>query len=161
MIASSASPSTSRAPRTRHKVSSVTKSNAQQYGMILGDDVFKRVAADHPDVETESVLVDAMSAKFLLHPEDLSVVVASNLSADILSDLGSALAGSLGLAAGAHQSPHRRPEQLRRRPDDVPPSVPIRSDVVPTDRDSRSTAARPCRAPRSAGARHGCAFTGH
>ena len=51
---------------------------------------------------TESVLVDAMSAKFILHPEDLSVVVASNLNADILSDLGSALAGSLGLAASAN-----------------------------------------------------------
>ena len=61
------------------KVSSVTKTNAQQYGMVLWDDVFERVARDYPDVETESVLVDAMSAKFVLHPEDLSVVVASNL----------------------------------------------------------------------------------
>ena len=94
--------------RTRRKVSSVTKSNAQQYGMVLWDDVFKRVAVDYPDVETESVLVDAMSAKFVLHPEDLSVVVASNLHADILSDLGSALAGSLGLAASANLNPERR-----------------------------------------------------
>lgn len=77
--------------RAHKKVSSVTKSNAQQYGMVLWDDVFKRVAADHPDVETERVLADAMSAKFVLRPEDLSVVVASNLNADILSDLGSAL----------------------------------------------------------------------
>ncbi|WP_030993757.1 tartrate dehydrogenase [Streptomyces sp. NRRL WC-3744] len=94
--------------RTRTKVSSVTKSNAQQYGMVLWDDVFQRVAAGYPDVETESVLVDAMSAKFVLHPEDLSVVVASNLHADILSDLGSALAGSLGLAASANLNPERR-----------------------------------------------------
>ncbi|MEU4657702.1 tartrate dehydrogenase [Streptomyces sp. NPDC023723] len=94
--------------RSRRKVSSVTKSNAQQYGMVLWDDVFKRVAADYPDVETESVLVDAMSAKFVLRPEDLSVVVASNLNADILSDLGSALAGSLGLAASANLNPERR-----------------------------------------------------
>ncbi|TPQ17571.1 tartrate dehydrogenase [Streptomyces sporangiiformans] len=94
--------------RTRRKVSSVTKSNAQQYGMVLWDDVFRRVAADYPDVETESVLVDAMSAKFVLRPEDLSVVVASNLNADILSDLGSALAGSLGLAASANLNPERR-----------------------------------------------------
>ncbi|MCB0907421.1 MAG: tartrate dehydrogenase [Nocardioidaceae bacterium] len=94
--------------RTRKKVSSVTKSNAQQYGMVLWDDVFKRVSADYPDVETESVLVDAMAAKFVLHPEDLSVVVASNLNADILSDLGSALAGSLGLAASANFNPERR-----------------------------------------------------
>jgi tartrate dehydrogenase/decarboxylase/D-malate dehydrogenase len=94
--------------RTVQKVSSVTKSNAQQYGMVLWDEVFARVAQDYPDVVTESVLVDAMSAKFVLHPEDLSVVVASNLNADILSDLGSALAGSLGLAASANLNPERR-----------------------------------------------------
>ncbi|XKH57587.1 tartrate dehydrogenase [Citricoccus nitrophenolicus] len=94
--------------RTVKKVSSVTKSNAQQYGMVLWDEVFQRVALDYPDVETESVLVDAMSAKFILKPEDLSVVVASNLNADILSDLGSAMAGSLGLAASANLNPERR-----------------------------------------------------
>jgi tartrate dehydrogenase/decarboxylase / D-malate dehydrogenase len=94
--------------RDRRKVASVTKSNAQQYGMVLWDDVFRRVALDYPDVETESVLVDAMAAKFVLHPADLSVVVASNLHADILSDLGSALAGSLGLAASANLNPERR-----------------------------------------------------
>jgi tartrate dehydrogenase/decarboxylase/D-malate dehydrogenase len=94
--------------RPRKKVSSVTKSNAQQYGMVLWDETFARVARDYPDVETESVLVDAMSAKFVLKPEDLSVVVASNLNADILSDLGSALAGSLGLAASANLNPERR-----------------------------------------------------
>ncbi|OIH85317.1 tartrate dehydrogenase [Arthrobacter sp. UCD-GKA] len=94
--------------RTVKKVSSVTKSNAQQYGMVLWDETFNRVALDYPDVRTESVLVDAMSAKFILNPEDLSVVVASNLNADILSDLGSALAGSLGLAASANLNPERR-----------------------------------------------------
>ena len=94
--------------RTVRRVSSVTKSNAQQYGSVLWDDVFHRVAADYPDVQSESVLVDAMSARFVLHPEDLSVVVASNLFADILSDLGSALAGSLGLAASANLNPERR-----------------------------------------------------
>ena len=94
--------------RTVKKVSSVTKSNAQQYGMVLWDETFQRVALDYPDVAIESVLVDAMSAKFILHPEDLSVVVASNLNADILSDLGSALAGSLGLAASANLNPERR-----------------------------------------------------
>ncbi len=94
--------------RSRPKLSSVTKSNAQQYGMVLWDEVFKRVAADYPDVETESVLVDAMAAKFVLKPEELSVVVASNLNADILSDLGSALAGSLGLASSANYNPERR-----------------------------------------------------
>ena len=86
----------------------MTKSNAQQYGMVLWDETFARVAKDYPDVSSESVLVDAMSAKFVLKPEDLSVVVASNLNADILSDLGSALAGSLGLAASANYNMERR-----------------------------------------------------
>lgn len=94
--------------RDRRKVSCVTKSNAQQYGMVLWDEVFARVSADYPDVETEKVLVDAMAAKFVLRPEDLSVVVASNLHADILSDLGSAMAGSLGLASSANLNPERR-----------------------------------------------------
>ena len=94
--------------RARKKVTSVTKSNAQQYGMVLWDEVFARVAADYPDVETDSCLVDAMAARFVLRPGDLSVVVASNLFADILSDLGSAMAGSLGLAASANLNPERR-----------------------------------------------------
>jgi tartrate dehydrogenase/decarboxylase/D-malate dehydrogenase len=94
--------------RPRRKLTSVTKSNAQQYGMVLWDEVFRRVAADYPDVETESRLVDAMAARFVLAPETLDVVVASNLHADILSDLGSALAGSLGLAASANLNPERR-----------------------------------------------------
>src|SRR6476469_2593719 len=94
--------------RTVKKVSSVTRSNAQQYGMVLWDEVFKRVALDYPDVESESVLVDAMSATVVLRPADLSVVGASNLNAAILSDLGSALAGSLGLAASANYNPERR-----------------------------------------------------
>jgi tartrate dehydrogenase/decarboxylase/D-malate dehydrogenase len=94
--------------RKRQKVTSVTKSNAQQFGMTLWDDVFHRVAADYPDVETEQWLVDAMAARFVLRPETLEVVVASNLFADILSDLGSALAGSLGIAASANLNPERR-----------------------------------------------------
>jgi tartrate dehydrogenase/decarboxylase/D-malate dehydrogenase len=94
--------------RARKKVTSVTKSNAQQYGMVLWDEVFARVAADYPDVEADSCLVDAMAARFVLRPRDLSVVVASNLFADILSDLGSAMAGSLGLAASANLNPERR-----------------------------------------------------
>jgi tartrate dehydrogenase/decarboxylase/D-malate dehydrogenase len=94
--------------RPHRKVTSVTKSNAQQYGMVLWDETFRRVAADYPDVETDSRLVDAMAARFVLQPETLSVVVGSNLYGDILSDLGSALAGSLGLAASANLNPERR-----------------------------------------------------
>jgi tartrate dehydrogenase/decarboxylase/D-malate dehydrogenase len=94
--------------RKRRKVTSVTKSNAQQYGMTLWDDVFARVAAGYPDVETEQWLVDAMAARFVMRPETLEVVVASNLFGDILSDLGSALAGSMGIAASANIDPLRR-----------------------------------------------------
>jgi tartrate dehydrogenase/decarboxylase/D-malate dehydrogenase len=88
--------------RKRKKVTSATKSNAQQYGMVLWDEVFARVSKEYPDVETEQWLVDAMAARFVQKPETLEVVVGSNLIADILSDLGSALAGSLGLAASAN-----------------------------------------------------------
>jgi tartrate dehydrogenase/decarboxylase/D-malate dehydrogenase len=94
--------------RKRRKVTSVTKSNAQQYGMVLWDETFQRIAAEYPDVETESWLVDAMAARFVLRPETLEVVVASNLFGDILSDLGSAIAGSLGVAASANIDPERR-----------------------------------------------------
>jgi tartrate dehydrogenase/decarboxylase/D-malate dehydrogenase len=94
--------------RKRRKVTSVTKSNAQQYAMTLWDETFARVAADYPDVETEQWLVDAMAARFVLRPETLDVVVASNLFGDILSDLGSALAGSMGIAASANIDPERR-----------------------------------------------------
>ncbi len=94
--------------RTRKKVTSVTKSNAQQYGMVLWDECFDRVRADYPDVETEQWLVDAMAARFVLRPETLEVVVGSNLFGDILSDLGSAIGGSLGIAASANIDPERR-----------------------------------------------------
>jgi tartrate dehydrogenase/decarboxylase/D-malate dehydrogenase len=94
--------------RPRKKVTSVTKSNAQQYAMTLWDDVFNLVRRDYPTVETEQWLVDAMAARFVLRPETLSVVVGSNLFGDILSDLGSAIAGSLGIAASANIDPERR-----------------------------------------------------
>jgi len=94
--------------RKRKKVTSVTKSNAQQYGMVLWDEVFRRVSMEFPGVETEQWLVDAMAARFVLRPDTLEVVVASNLFADILSDLGSALAGSLGIAASANLNPDGR-----------------------------------------------------
>jgi tartrate dehydrogenase/decarboxylase / D-malate dehydrogenase len=94
--------------RKRKRVTSVTKSNAQQYAMTLWDDTFARVAEDYPDVDADQGLVDAMAARFVTHPQSLEVVVASNLFGDILSDLGSALAGSLGIAASANIDPERR-----------------------------------------------------
>jgi tartrate dehydrogenase/decarboxylase/D-malate dehydrogenase len=94
--------------RPRRHLTSITKSNAQQYAMVLWDEVFERVRAEFPDVTTDKELVDAAAARFVLRPQTLDVVVASNLHGDILSDLGSALAGSLGLAASANLNPDRR-----------------------------------------------------
>ena len=94
--------------RPRRHLTSITKSNAQQYAMVLWDEVFERVRDDYGDVTTDKELVDAAAARFVLRPQTLDVVVASNLHGDILSDLGSALAGSLGLAASANLNPDRR-----------------------------------------------------
>jgi len=84
---------------------SATKSNAQQYGMTLWDEVVESVGADHPDVAVERVLIDALAARFVLDPESLDVVVASNLFGDILTDLGAAICGSLGIAPSGNINP--------------------------------------------------------
>ena len=94
--------------RPRRKLTSITKSNAQAYSMTLWDEVFAECAARHPTVETESWLVDAATVRFVLRPETLDVVVASNLFADILTDLAGALSGSLGLAPSANLDPTRQ-----------------------------------------------------
>ena len=93
--------------RSRRKLASVTKSNAQRHTLTLWDEIFEGVSADYPDVETERVLVDAMAARFVLHPESLDVVVASNLFADILTDLGGAICGCLGMAPSGNLNPER------------------------------------------------------
>ncbi len=87
---------------------SATKSNAQQHVSVFWDDVCRQVAADYADVPWRSMLVDALAALMVLHPERLDVVVASNLFGDILTDLGGALQGSLGLAASANLNPERQ-----------------------------------------------------
>lgn len=92
----------------RKKVASVTKSNAMQYNMPFWDEVFAEVARDYPQIQTEKYLVDAMAARFITHPETLDVVVASNLFADILTDLGGALQGSMGMPPSANIDPTRR-----------------------------------------------------
>ena len=116
-------------------VTSATKSNASRYGYVLWDEVAADVAARHPGVRYERVLVDALAARMVLRPDSLDVVVASNLFGDILTDLGAALQGGMGMAASANLCPggdvpgavrararlgarHRRPghrEPLRRR----------------------------------------------
>ena len=89
------------------KVTSVTKSNAQAFGMVFWDEVFADVAAEFPNVETESLLVDRAAMDFVRWPEDFDVVVASNLFADILSDIAAVVTGSMGLAPSANINPDK------------------------------------------------------
>ncbi|MBI5292097.1 MAG: tartrate dehydrogenase [Chloroflexi bacterium] len=91
----------------RRRLVSATKSNALEYAFELWDEVFAQVGQEFPDVIAEQVLVDALAARFVLRPESLDVVVASNLFADILTDLGAAIAGSLGMAPTANLNPER------------------------------------------------------
>ena len=91
--------------RARKKVTSVTKSNALGYGMVLWDEVFIEIAKEFPDVETESLLIDAAVMEFVRRPESFDVVVASNLFGDILTDLGAIIVGSMGLAPSANIDP--------------------------------------------------------
>jgi tartrate dehydrogenase/decarboxylase/D-malate dehydrogenase len=85
----------------------VTKSNAQRHGMVLWDEVCDEVQESYPDIQTERVLVDAMTTRMVLKPASIDTVVASNLHADILSDLAAALSGSLGIAPTANLNPER------------------------------------------------------
>jgi tartrate dehydrogenase/decarboxylase / D-malate dehydrogenase len=95
------------ARKRRRKVTSITKSNAQQFGMVLWDEVFKVVARDYPDVQANSLLIDAAAMDFVRKPEVFDVVVASNLFGDILTDLSAIITGSMGLAASANINPER------------------------------------------------------
>jgi len=94
--------------RSRRHLTLVTKSNAQRFGMVMWDEIFFEVARDHPDVETDRELVDAVTARMVGRPQTLDVLVATNLHADILSDLAAALSGSLGVAPTANLNPERR-----------------------------------------------------
>jgi len=93
--------------RPRKHLTLVTKSNAQRFGMVMWDEIFAEVAKDFPDVKTDRELVDAMTTRMVLKPQTLDVMVATNLHADILSDLAAALAGSLGIAPTANLNPER------------------------------------------------------
>ena len=94
--------------RRRKHLTLVTKSNAQRHGMVMWDEIFYEVAKDFPDVETQRILVDAMTTLMVGKPQTLDTVVATNLHADILSDLAAALSGSLGIAPTANLNPERR-----------------------------------------------------
>jgi len=94
--------------RPRKLLTVVSKSNAQRHGMVLWDDIAAEVAQDFPDVTWDKMLVDAVTTRMVGKPASLDTLVASNLHADILSDLAAALAGSLGVAPTANLDPERR-----------------------------------------------------
>ena len=94
--------------RPRRLLTVVTKSNAQRHAMVMWDQIAREVASEFPDVNWDKELVDAMTARMVNRPASIDTVVATNLHADILSDLAAALAGSLGLAATANLDPERR-----------------------------------------------------
>ena len=89
------------------KVTSITKSNAQGYGMVFWDEVFDNVKEEYADIETESLLIDAAAMDFVRRPQDFDVVVASNLFGDILTDISAITVGSMGLAPSANLNPER------------------------------------------------------
>ena len=86
------------------KLTSITKSNAQGYSMVLWDRVFEEVSKDYPEIETSSLLIDAACMDFIRKPKDFDVVVASNLFGDILTDIGAMITGGLGLASSGNIS---------------------------------------------------------
>jgi tartrate dehydrogenase/decarboxylase/D-malate dehydrogenase len=94
--------------RPRKLLTVVTKSNAQRYGMVMWDEIAREVSRDFPDVTWDKMLVDAMTVRMTLNPSSLDTIVATNLHADILSDLAAALAGSIGIAPTANLNPERR-----------------------------------------------------
>ena len=90
------------------KLTSISKGNALNYSMVFWDSIFKEVGKDYPDVETDSLLVDAASMFFVKKPSRFGIVVTSNLFGDIITDLGAAISGGMGLAAGANINPERK-----------------------------------------------------
>jgi tartrate dehydrogenase/decarboxylase/D-malate dehydrogenase len=92
--------------KQRH-VTSATKSNGINFTMPFWDEMFKAIASEYPDCSTDSCHIDALAARFITHPERFDVVVASNLFGDILTDLGAAIAGSIGIAPSANINPER------------------------------------------------------
>jgi tartrate dehydrogenase/decarboxylase/D-malate dehydrogenase len=102
-----------RARERKRRLVSVTKSNASRYAYVLWDEVVAGLGRDEfPDVTIERVHVDAMAARMVMRPDTIDVVVGSNLFADILTDLGAAIQGSLGLGASANLNPEREHPSL-------------------------------------------------
>lgn len=95
------------ARKTGRTLTSISKANALNYSMVFWDQVFEEIGIEYPEVETNSYLVDAASMFFVKQPERFQIVVTSNLFGDIITDLGAAIAGGMGLAAGANLNPER------------------------------------------------------
>lgn len=94
--------------RPRKLLTVVTKSNAQRHAMVMWDEIAVEIASEYPDVTWDKMLVDAMTARMVMQPQSIDTVVATNLHADILSDLAAALSGSLGIAPTANLNPERK-----------------------------------------------------
>lgn len=92
----------------KQSLTSISKANAMNYSMVFWDQIFGEVGREYPDVPTESLLVDAASMLMVKHSERFQVVVTSNLFGDILTDLGAAITGGMGIAAGANLNPERK-----------------------------------------------------
>lgn len=93
------------AMKEKKTVTSISKANALNYSMVFWDEVFEEVSKDYPEITTYSYLVDAAAMHMIMDPARFEVVVTSNLFGDILTDVGAALAGGMGLAAGANINP--------------------------------------------------------
>ena len=96
------------ARKEKKSLTSISKANALNYSMVFWDEVFNEVGKDFPDVKTYSYLVDAAAMFMVKQPQRFEIVVTSNLFGDILTDLGAAIAGGMGLAAGANINPERK-----------------------------------------------------
>ena len=96
------------ARQQKRSLTSISKANALNYSMVFWDQIFAEVSKEYPDVPTHSYLVDAASMFMVKDPKRFEVVVTSNLFGDILTDLGAAIAGGMGLAAGANLNPERK-----------------------------------------------------
>lgn len=96
------------AKKQKKSLTSISKGNALNYSMVFWDQIFKEVSREYPEVETHSYLVDAASMFMVKDPKRFEIVVTSNLFGDILTDLGAAISGGMGLAAGANLNPERK-----------------------------------------------------
>jgi tartrate dehydrogenase/decarboxylase/D-malate dehydrogenase len=94
--------------RPRKQLTVITKSNAQRHAMVMWDEIAVQISKEFPDVKWDKELVDASTARMINNPASLDTIVATNLHADILSDLAAALAGSLGIAPTGNIDPERR-----------------------------------------------------